>query len=193
MLGAEEVDSVFDDLKIMDRTLRAKALVALRNIARMGRKAGICLVVISQSGTGDVLDGQVRKNLSNAFLLRCEHTTTESWRIKEKLTHLPPGMAYSVPHKELIQFDLTPRPELVKISPPDVPNLPVSKEPVAAVAGGCKAVLPRLERGCEPDDELAKQLRELHRAGWSKTSLCKELWGYKDGAVLSELNQILGQ
>jgi hypothetical protein len=192
VLVAEELDTVFDDLKLADRDLRTAAIVALRAIARMGRKAGVCLVAVSTSGTSDVFDAHVRKNLGNVLLFRSEHTVAESWRIGTKLNGLKPGMAYSVAHSDFVQFDAVHRPQLVqKMSPQtvqcDSPVVPV----VPVVTGGCEVVVPRLERGCEPDEQLAEQLRQLVKSGLSKTKLCEQLWGYKDGAKLSILNRIL--
>jgi hypothetical protein len=195
VLVAEELDTVFDDLKLADRGLRTAAIIALRSIARMGRKAGVCLVAVSTSGTSDVFDSSVRKNLSNVLLFRNEHTVAESWRIGQKLNGLKPGMAYSVAHSDFVQFDAVHRPQLVQKTSPqpaqcDSPVVPV----VPVVAGGCDAVVPvvpRLERGCEPDEQLAEQLRQLVKSGLSKTKLCEQLWGYKDGAKLALLNSIL--
>jgi hypothetical protein len=192
VLVSEETDSVFDDLRLTDRALRTHVIIALRGIARMGRKAGVCLIAVSQSGTVDVFDSHVRKNLGNVLLFRSEHTVADSWRIGQKLNCLPAGMAYSVAHEDFVQFCLTKRPQLVLKTSPQPARCDVSVVPVVPVSCGSELVVPRLPRGCEPDEQLAEQLRHLYRSGRSKTSICNELWGYKDGVVFGILNRILG-
>jgi hypothetical protein len=192
VLVMEETDSVFDDLKLTDRELRTAAIIALRSIARMGRKAGVCLVAVTTSGTTDVFDANVRKNLSNVLLFRSEHTVAESWRIGTKLSGLKPGTAYSLSHQDFIKFDITERPQLVIKTSRETVQPDVSVESVVPVSCGSELVVPRLPRGCEPDEQLAEQLRHLYHSGRSKTSICNELWGYKDGVVFGILNRILG-
>lgn len=201
ILVIEEFDSTFQNLRVLDKQLRHRkqlhhrAVVALRAIAAMGRKAGVCLVVVSTGSTLDVIDSQMRRNLVNVLLFRSENTVAQSWRVREKLNNLPSGRAYSIAHSDFVQFDRIERPQLVQKTSPqtvqcDSPVVPV----VPVVAGGCEVVVPvvpRLERGCEPDEQLAEQLRQLVKSGLSKTKLCEQLWGYKDGAKLSILNRIL--
>ncbi len=139
MLVAEETDTVLDDLRLTNREMRTATVIALRNIARMGRKAGVCLLAVSQSGTTDVFDAHVRKNLSNVILFRSEHTVAETWRVAGvRLSTLPAGTAYSVPHGALLSFPLTSRPRLpiwcdlpelaepVSIAVPDWPGAPAT-------------------------------------------------------------------
>ena len=113
VLVTEETDAVLDDLRLTDRETRTATVIALRAIARMGRKAGVCLMAVSQSGTTDVFDSHVRKNLSNVLLFRSEHTVSEMWRLPGvRLSDLAPGAAYSVRHAGLVQFPHVARPQL---------------------------------------------------------------------------------
>jgi hypothetical protein len=112
VLVAEEMDAVLDELRLTDLDRRKQTLVALRAIARMGRKPGVCLVAVSQSGTTDVFDNHVRKNMGNVLLFRSEHTVNEMWRIPAKLSELPQGAAYSVHHAAVVQFPHVQRPQL---------------------------------------------------------------------------------
>ena len=99
VLVAEETESVLDDLRLTDRATRDATIIALRSIARLGRKAGIILVAVTQSGTTDVFDSHVRKNIGNVLLFRSEHTVSEMWRLAGvRLSDLKPGWAYSVRH-----------------------------------------------------------------------------------------------
>lgn len=190
----EEMDAVFDRLKLTNQAMRREVLVALRNIARMGRKAGICLVAVSQSGTTDAFDAQCRKNFGNVFLFHSEHTVSNAWQVGERLNNLPAGMAYSVAHGGFVQFGLSPRPQLVRndsCAAEESGNAVAPVDPVVPVVAQPEVSLPRLSRGCEPDEQLAEQLRQLHQSGVSKTKLCKAVWGYKDDVALGVLNGVL--
>lgn len=113
VLVTEEMDAVLDELKLTDLQRRIQTLVALRAIARMGRKPGVCLFAVSQSGTTDVFDTHVRKNMGNVLLFRSEHTVNEMWRLQGiKLNSLSQGAAYSIHHSSVVQFPHVPRPQL---------------------------------------------------------------------------------
>jgi len=187
VLVAEETDSVLDDLRLYDKEMRAKTIVAIRSIARMGRKAGVCLMAVSQSGTTDVFDSHVRKNMSTVLLFRSEHTVAEAWRIGAKLSGLKTGEAYSLKHDNVVQFSDCQRPQL--------PMFNLGKETVEKQDNRqLQAVgeeLQRLGRGEQPSEQLAGQLRRLLNEGYSKTELCQRLWGYKDGTTFNLLNKAL--
>ncbi len=197
VLVAEETDAVLDDLRLTDRETRTATVIALRAIARMGRKAGVCLMAVSQSGTTDVFDSHVRKNLSNVLLFRSEHTVAETWRAGVKLSDLPPGAAYSVRHAAFVQFPHVARPQLPQLAAPGagipVDNWPTTggSEAVVTVVDGSGGVVERLQPGREPDAQLAEQLRQMYADGWSKTALCQAVWNYKDGAVWQILQDVL--
>ena len=203
VLVTEEMDAVLDNLKLTNLERRKQVLVALRDLARMGRKPGICLFAVSQSGTTDVFDAHVRKNMKNVLLFQSEHTVNEMWRVDIRLAELPIGAAYSVRHAAVVQFPQARRPLLAapqplqptrEESPIGVYNWPTTDAvvPVVPVVSGCDPVVQRLERGREPDPQLAAQLRQLHAAGWSKTALCQTAWGYKDGTTWAILERVLG-
>lgn len=202
VLVTEEMDAVLDNLKLTNLERRKQVLVALRDLARMGRKPGICLFAVSQSGTTDVFDSHVRKNMKNVLLFQSEHTVNEMWRVDIRLAELPIGAAYSVRHAAVVQFPQARRPLLAapqplqptrEESPIGVYNWPTTDAvvPVVPVVSGCDPVVQRLERGREPDPQLAAQLRQLHAAGWSKTALCQTAWGYKDGTTWAILERVL--
>ena len=181
-------------------------IIALRSIARLGRKAGIILVAVTQSGTTDVFDSHVRKNIGNVLLFRSEHTVSEMWRLSGvRLSDLPPGAAYSVRHGAVVNFPMTVRPQLPQLVQPVVGassttgGIPVDNwpgytgcDPVVPVASGCDPVVQRLEHGRQPDPTTAATMRRLYSEGWSKTRLCLECWGYKDGVVWQYLDAALG-
>lgn len=200
VLVAEETESVLDDLRLTDRATRDATVIALRSIARLGRKCGICLVAVTQSGTTDVFDSHVRKNMGNVLLFRSEHSVSETWRLPGvRLQDLAPGQAYSVRHGGVVSFPMTARPMLPQLAQPaggiPVDNWPTTGrlESVAAVVDGSGAVVQRLEPGRQPDAATAATMRRLYSEGWSKTRLCLECWGYKDGAVWSILDSVLSE
>ena len=198
ILLTEEAEAVLDDLRLVDKPMRDATVVGLRNIARMGRKCGIILVAITQSGTTDLLDGHMRRNFGNVLLFRSEHTIPEMWRLKGvKLSDLPPGAAYSVRHGGLVSFPLTARPVLQLAQPLTVPsgiavdNWPTTRRlgAVVPVVGGCT---PILQPGREPDAQLAATMRQWYRDGVSKSEICRRIWSYKDGTTWSILDRVLG-
>ena len=119
VLVAEETETVLDDLRLTDRATRDQTIIALRSIARLGRKCGIVLVAITQSGTTDVFDSHVRRNLSNVLLFRSDHGMGEMWRLGGvRLQDLAPGTAYSVRHSAMVSFPMTARPVLPMLAAP---------------------------------------------------------------------------
>lgn len=186
-LVTEETDSVLDDLRLIDREMRTKTIVAIRSIARMGRKAGVCMMAVSQSGTTDVFDSHVRKNMSNVLLFRSEHTVADAWRIGEKLGNLKPGEAFSLMHNDVVQFSNCQRPQLPLFKPGKKATEKRDNCQLQAVG----EELQRLERGEQPGQQLAAQLRQLYADGVSKTALCNKVWGYKDGTTFELLNNAL--
>ena len=119
VLVAEETESVLDDLRLQDKPMRDATIIALRSIARLGRKCGICLVAVTQAGSLDVFDAHVRKNVGNVLLFRSEHTVSEMWRLSGvRLQDLAPGWAYSVKHGAMVSFPMTARPVLPMLSAP---------------------------------------------------------------------------
>ena len=150
----------------------------------------------------DRFDSHVRKNIGNVLLFRSEHTVSEMWRLAGvRLSDLPPGAAYSVRHGAMVSFPMTARPVLPQLAQPvTVPGgIPVDNWPttgrlqaVAPVVDGSVPVVQRLEHGRQPDPTTAATMRRLYADGWSKTRLCLECWGYKDGAVWSYLERALG-
>jgi len=198
VLVVEEIDATLDDLRIVGgRDQRAAAVVALRAIARMGRKAGVCLFAVSTSGTTDVFDAHVRKNMSTVLLFRSEHTVSETWRLPGvRLTDLAPGVAYSLRHGEMVNFPRASRPSLRTAEPPQieppilVQNWPgtAASQPVLAGSGGSSPVLAANE---EPPPELADTMRQWYAGGVSKNEICRRVWPAKNGITWTILDRIL--
>jgi len=110
----EEADSMYAALDVTDHRLAQEYKVALRNLAQLGRKQGILLVLCMTTGTGDVFDAPTRKNLSNKLFFRSEPAVGDSWGIPRAagLSRLPTGTAYSLQHGAAVTFPLARRPQL---------------------------------------------------------------------------------
>lgn len=114
-LVCEEMDSMFDNLRHVDRARALEARGQLRDMARMGRKPGVCLVTVATSATADLFDAAVKKSLANVLLFRNTLQVAYAFGVDADLTALPTGTAYSVAHGRIVQF-----PQMAR------PNVPVS-------------------------------------------------------------------
>ncbi len=118
VLVVEEMEAVLDDLGDLSREAQRRTRVRLRQIARMGRKAGIPLVAVTQAARTDVFDSHVRTNLAEVWLFRNSQTTAEMFRVKGvQLPGLGQGMAYSLRHQAMVQFPLVRARPLLRLSP----------------------------------------------------------------------------
>lgn len=203
VLVAEETETVLDDLRLTDRDTRQACIIALRSIARLGRKAGVCLVAVTQAASADLFDMHVRRNMTNTLLFRSEHTVGETWRVSRdiRLGDLRPGMAYSVQHGSLVQFPRVPRPDLVA-EPLELPEPVLASEPImvenwpqhgssAPVLAGSAGSGPVLEANAEPDAVLAAAMRSWHASGASKNEIVRRVWPAKNGITWSILDRVL--
>jgi hypothetical protein len=212
VLVCEETETILDDLRLTDRDARTACVIALRTIARLGRKAGVCLVAVTQAGTTDVFDAHVRKNLSNVLLFRSQHTVGETWRVSRdvRLAELPTGTAWSVRHNAAVAFPYVQRPVLpqvrLELAKPVLTNdaiavvdWPTSQRVTAVLGGssGSRTVLdgsyPVLAANEEPDPVLASTMRAWHASGCSKNEICRRVWPAKNGAVWQLLNDVLSE
>jgi hypothetical protein len=201
VLLVEEIDATLDDLRIVgSRDQRAAAVVALRAIARMGRKAGVCLFAVSTSGTTDVFDPHVRKNMSSVLLFRSEHTVSETWRLPGvRLTDLEPGMAYSLRHGAMIRFPYARRPRLPLASLP-IDALPASEStgipvqwpvyrPEPALGSGIP-VFSTDDRSAYTTEQIA-HIRARRAALGSIKAVERELYGQEGGYWFYRLKEVI--
>ncbi len=211
VLVVEEMEAVLDDLGDLNKDAQKKTRIRLRQVARMGRKAGVALVAVTQAARTDVFDSHVRTNLANVFLFRNGQTTAEMFRIKGvELPGLPEGKAYSMAHGNLVQFPrVTERPALrvsslynERTSPPDLRRVvegDVLDEDGDVVAGtvatvatdttgetrsfqSVATVADRLPKRRPTPDEAAA-MRAHYARTHSHSATCVRFYGYKDKAV----------
>ncbi len=109
-----EMDATMDNLYKLDRSQHRSTLVQLRDIARMGRKQGVCLFAESQAGLADVLDPNIARNFANIFLFNGSQQTAKTLGVSDlvSLPKLPVGTAFSMTHEQVVEFPPVERPTL---------------------------------------------------------------------------------
>lgn len=185
VLVTEEMDAVLDNLKLTNLERRKQVLVALRDLARMGRKPGICLFAVSQSGTTDVFDAHVRKNMKNVLLFQSEHTVNEMWRVDIRLAELPIGAAYSVRHAAVVQFPQARRP-LLAAPQPLQPSWPVRDTGIPAFYPAEEPVPAGIpvfgtDQTLDYTPEQVAHIRRLHAELGSLKAVQRKLYGQEGG------------
>lgn len=92
----EEGEVWLDGLKVqLSRKEYNEVFVKLANISRMGRKQKIMLWLVTQAGRSQEIDGKVKANFSNLFLMRCNPIISQNvFRVPYILKNLPVGYAY---------------------------------------------------------------------------------------------------
>lgn len=140
----EEAESVYSAMALTGRAHSTRYKAIVRDLASMGRKQGIILIVATQTGTSEVFDVPTRKNLGHKLFFRNEPAVGDAWGIPREagLARLPAGTAWSLNHAALVDFPNQPR-----------PRLPLSK--IYREARPQQALLPAdaLADGYGPDDQ----------------------------------------
>jgi hypothetical protein len=110
----EEAESIYGRLFELDRTRAKQFVQTLRDIASLGRKQGIALVIATQTGTSNVFDAPTRRNLGNTLIFRSEAIVGDQWGVPRtiQLPKLDSGSAYALKYGAVVEFPLTPRPTL---------------------------------------------------------------------------------
>lgn len=110
----EEAESVYKAMQLVGRHQSTRYMALVRDLASMGRKQGILLIVATQTGTSDVFDVPTRKNLGHKLFFRNEPAVGDSWGIPREIgiSRLPTGTAYSLNHGALVSFPQQRRPKL---------------------------------------------------------------------------------
>lgn len=200
VLLLEELEDVLDSLRLVGQGEAQRAKIALRNIAREGRKPGVCLLGITQFGKSDVLDSHVRHNMGALYLFQNAANVGEMLRLPSgvRLDRLPVGTAYAFHSGRMVSFPKAARPMLPARSsstPGDSNRLP-HLQPVADAKNGnsnqLQPVVERIESGRAPTPEQAATMRTLYRErAWSMNRLCFSFYGYKDADVLDFVRQAI--
>lgn len=110
----EEAESAYSDLARLARGDAQAFTLTLRGLAALGRKQGIMLVAVTQTGAGQVFDVPTRRNFGNRLLFRSELTVGDAWGLPRSagLSTLATGTAYDLAHAGLVMFPFTARPRL---------------------------------------------------------------------------------
>jgi hypothetical protein len=219
VLIIEEAENIYRRLYDTDRERARRFLATLQDLAGLGRKQGIVLLVATPTGTSSVFDGPTRRNLGNKLIFRSEVIVGDQWGIPREvnLSQLPSGTAYAPKYGCTVAFPLTARPRLPKSGlyhEPDDLQLgnaiarlddDPTTEPTVATGttadnwppgGGLPAVAPvatvaRIDRSREPTPEEAEAMRQHYARTHSKTAVCMRFYGYKDGATFDYVTAAL--
>jgi hypothetical protein len=110
----EEAESIYGRLFELDRTRAKQFVQTLRDIASLGRKQGIALVIATQTGTSNVFDAPTRRNLGNTLIFRSEAIVGDQWGVPRgvQLPKLDSGSAYALKYGAVVEFPLSGRPTL---------------------------------------------------------------------------------
>ena len=210
------VDEVADLTCDVDRKRQADFLASATEIGRKGRACGVSLVMATQRPSADTIPSTLRNLAGAAVAFRLAKADDSRLVLggagAESLPSLP-GRCI-VKHSTVTtcqayragleggKFDrFCASLPMLQLAQPlcEAGGIPVADWPttgrlqaVAPVVDGCTPVLQRLEHGRQPDPTTAATMRRLHSEGWSKTRLCLETWGYKDGVVWQYLDAALG-
>jgi hypothetical protein len=128
----EEAENIYQRLLGVDRQQAKAFLATLQDLAGLGRKQGVVLIVVTPTGVSSVFDGPTRRNLGNKLIFRSEVIVGDQWGIPRNvnLATLPSGTAYSTKYACAVTFPLTNRPKLPKSrlyhEPDDVLELPAN-------------------------------------------------------------------
>lgn len=201
------MDELADMTKDRDTARRDRFLNFAEEIGRKGAAAGVTLIMATQRPSADVIPSSLRNLAGAQIAFRVSRNHDAIAIMGEPGAELLPAVPGRclVKHSGVVQvqalmagleggqFDrfcaAQPLAQLQRLDGIPVDNWPTTAPTTAVVpvVGGCE----RLEPGREPDATTAQQLRRLHADGWSKTRLCLETWGYKDGVVWSYLDRAL--
>jgi hypothetical protein len=112
----EEAENIYKRLFEADRAQAKRFEATLQDLAGLGRKQGIVLIVATPTGTSSVFDGPTRRNLGNKLIFRSEVIVGDQWGIPRdvNLAKLPSGTAYTTKYGCTVAFPLTSRPKLPK-------------------------------------------------------------------------------
>jgi hypothetical protein len=148
----EELEAVLDDLRLTDAKGYKATLLAVRNIARLGRKAGVHLVVATQSGKADSIDTSIRNNLRLRFLLRSVATVSRSLDCGHDLTQLGRGVAWVNSYDAMVQFPYAEQPRLpLWFVPAVVPAVVPAEQPEQLA----EQLFKRVEQQEQPTEQTA--------------------------------------
>lgn len=181
VLLVEELEDFLDTLRLARQQTAPQTRIALRNIAREGRKAGVCLLLVTQVGRGDVLDTHIRHNAGALYLFQNAAAVGQALRVPPtvRLDRLGVGEAYEYHTQRVVRFPVVSRPSL-----PLVPRERLTRSAdVAPELSPTEAPPALIPAGRRPTPEEAEQMRALYQAGESLTGLCFRFYGYKDGVV----------
>lgn len=102
----EEAESVYGDLSLSSRPQAQQMAVQLRQLAAMGRKAGVVLLLGTQTALRSIFDATVLENVGTVFLFGGDAHLAERFRVSRdvRLPALGTGQAYCTREGRIVQF-----------------------------------------------------------------------------------------
>jgi len=184
ILLLEETETVFERLAFVGDAVEDNARFQLREIARMGRKAGVFLWAVTQVAAGDVFDLHVRRNMT-IYCALSEPGVGRMLGVPKDvdLTRLQPGTVYASATGQVLRFPPTaiahlPLSPLYREDGAELVTEPVFS-PVLVTSGPTEPVF-RLDPGRQPTPSEAAEMRRLYAHGWSKNRITFSSYGYKN-------------
>lgn len=201
ILLVEETETVFERLAFAGDDVEDTARFQLREVARMGRKAGVFLWAITQVAAGDVFDLHVRRNMT-LFCGLSEPGVGRMLGVPKEidLTRLTPGSVFASTTGQVLDFPdaatlTVPLSRLYHEQPVATgapfhhPQPPVSTLP-PPVEG---EILPTyIDKGRQPTPAEADLMRTMYTRGASLNAICARCYGYKDTVVLAYVRAAVG-
>jgi len=112
ILLVEEFEAALAGIKSLSKTERSKAERRLGDIARMGRKANIHLLLVVQSGRAAEFPSNIRNNFGNVFIHRSPRNLSQMFACTHDITNLPIGLAWFDKGNGLVKFPLIAEPKM---------------------------------------------------------------------------------
>lgn len=186
---------------------------AALNVARMGRAAGIMLILATQRPSRSVVNPDIKACAAATVAFRCRSRADSIVLMDDPAAaDLPsvPGRAIVAmgEHTHVHTYQAGIKGGRFGTFMASLPRAgaAMSYQPVASYTaqpgGGSPLVGPvgpvgpaqRLERGRAPSEDVVNEMRRLYAIGqpWSLTALCNRYWGYKDDVVLTYVRDAVG-
>ena len=153
----EEAESVYGDLSLSNRNQARQMAVQLRQLAAMGRKAGIVLMLGTQTALRVIFDGAVLENVTNVYLFGGAQNLAERFRVSHdvRLPELGPGQAYCPRDNRVVQFARVTQAPSLRLALPARSTVPAV--PVPSGNGGNGAQMPVFSQEREQEREQERR------------------------------------
>ena len=171
----EEAESVYADLRLANRGQAQAMAIQLRQLAAMGRKAGIVLMFGTQTALRAVFDGAVLENIGNVYLFGGMQHLAERFRVGKavRLPALATGQAYDPGRGQVVQFARASRPQNLRLAVRSAGTGPVREQNRAEIDGTAVRVPLDVPMPVDPADVVSEAQRSAVIAAWQRHGTIK--------------------